>query len=87
MDQVERYNPPPNPAKITDSRFIAYARLYGTESWELDALNPDTLDTMIGLAIKQYLDPAAWDESGIKEMEYIDQLRDVRDRWSDIVNA
>lgn len=37
MDQIRRYNPPPNPAKITDSRSTAYIDLHGDESWELDA--------------------------------------------------
>jgi hypothetical protein len=40
MDQVEHYGPPPNPAKITDSRCAGYIRNYGEESWELDALEP-----------------------------------------------
>lgn len=38
MDQVELYNPPPNPAKLTDCRATKYIEEYGDESWELDAL-------------------------------------------------
>lgn len=34
-DQIEQYNPPPNPAKITDSRALAYIAEFGSESWEL----------------------------------------------------
>ena len=34
MDQVEKYSPPPNPAKISDSRFNDYANKFGDESWE-----------------------------------------------------
>jgi len=40
MDQVELYGPPPNPAKLTDSRCEAYMEEHGNESWELDALEP-----------------------------------------------
>lgn len=47
MDQVETYNPPPNPAKMTDSRYESYAREYGDESWELDALDPSVLNELI----------------------------------------
>ncbi len=47
MDQVEQYDPPPNPAKLTDSRAAGYIEEYGHESWELDALDPDTLDNLI----------------------------------------
>ena len=31
MDQVREYSPPPNPAKITDSRAEAYIQEYGDE--------------------------------------------------------
>ena len=31
MDQITQYDPPPNPAKETDSRFAAYKELYGDE--------------------------------------------------------
>jgi hypothetical protein len=40
IEQVEEYNPPPNPAKEKDSRFAKYAAQFGTDSWELDALSP-----------------------------------------------
>lgn len=52
MDQVQQYNPPPNPAKVTDSRFKAYQEEYGDESWELDALEPSVLVDLIGEHIK-----------------------------------
>lgn len=38
MNQIGTYNPPPNPAKITDSRASKYIDEYSNESWELDAL-------------------------------------------------
>lgn len=47
MNQIERFNPPPNPAKITDSRYRGYITEYGEESWELDALDPRTINELI----------------------------------------
>lgn len=47
MDQVRRYHPPPNPAKLTDSRCAAYVREFGDESWELDALEPVVITALI----------------------------------------
>lgn len=47
MDQIQEHQPPPNPAKTTDSRFINYQALHGDESWEVDALPPDVLETLI----------------------------------------
>ncbi|MFR3489451.1 MAG: hypothetical protein ACLTTP_09615 [Alistipes ihumii] len=43
MEQIRRFNPPPNPAKITDPRAKWYIREYGRTSWELDALPPREL--------------------------------------------
>ncbi len=54
IDQIERYNPPPNPAKITDSRADKYIREFGQLSWELDALDPATLSDLITEEIDQY---------------------------------
>lgn len=51
MDQIREYNPPPNPAKITDSRANSYISEYGDESWELDALEPRVLTELIQTAV------------------------------------
>ena len=61
MDQVKRYNPPPNPAKITDSRATAYIKEFGAESWELDALDPDVLTDLIRTNIEGHLDRQLFD--------------------------
>ncbi len=47
MDQVEQYSPPPNPAKLTDSRCGTYMNKYGNKSWELDALDPKVITSLI----------------------------------------
>ncbi len=47
MDQVEEYQPPENPAKITDSRAGAYIAEHGGSSWELDALEPQVLVDLV----------------------------------------
>lgn len=47
MNQVQTYNPPPNPAKLTDSRCGKYIDQFGNESWELDALEPQMLNQLI----------------------------------------
>ncbi len=67
MDQIERYNPPPNPAKLTDSRCGKYIREYGYESWELDALEPSVLDNLISETILCYLDKDLYDTMARKE--------------------
>lgn len=61
MDQVLRYDPPPNPAKITDSRAGKYIDEWGNESWELDALEPAVIDELIEDEILSHLDRDQWD--------------------------
>jgi len=56
MQQIKEYDPPPNPAKETDTRAAGYIAGYGSRSWELDALKPETLDALITAAIKNSLD-------------------------------
>jgi hypothetical protein len=55
------YNPPPNPAKITDSRCQGYINIYGKTSWELDALPPDVLEELIENRVSEYLDEDEWE--------------------------
>lgn len=47
-DQILEYAPPPNFAKQTDARFMAYMAATGLdESWELDALDPFVMEALI----------------------------------------
>lgn len=61
MAQVERYNPPPNPAKESDSRSASYIAEYGPKSWELDALDPGELDALITRHVRAHIDARIWD--------------------------
>jgi hypothetical protein len=67
MDQVQEYDPPPNPAKLTDSRAEKYVDEFGPESWELDALEPQVLNELITSHIETYVrrdlyDARRWEE-------------------------
>ena len=59
-DQIEEHNPPPNPAKATDARFLAYRRRHGVSSWELDALPPTVLNDIAVGEIVKHVDKKAW---------------------------
>lgn len=56
MEQVKEFNPPPNPAKITDSRCSSYIQKYGNNSWELDALEPQVIHDLITHEVGYYAD-------------------------------
>ena len=55
-EQVEEYNPPPNQVKYSDSRTLEYVKRHGIKSWELDALNPQSLQDILRKGITKYLD-------------------------------
>jgi len=59
VDQVRQYNPPPNPAKMTDPRATGYVAKHGQQSWEVDALRPDVLARIIRTAFKRTVDEKA----------------------------
>lgn len=55
--QIERYNPPPFPAKETSSRYESYVREHRLrDAWELDALRPEVLAGLIQSAVSPHFD-------------------------------
>ncbi len=81
MDQVEQYDPPPNPAKESDSRFEGYAAEHGDESWELDALNPTVIDQLIRDALEEKIDPEPWQAAKDAEAENRALLESTSENW------
>lgn len=75
MAQVEQFNPPPNPAKLTDSRAKGYIDKFGDSSWELDALPPRELNRIIERAILSVLDVDKMDEVKAREEQDKERLR------------
>ena len=69
-DQIQKYDPPPNPTKMSDSRAPAYVEIYGKESWELDALDPKTLDKLVTDTVLEYRDDEDAYE-GVREQERV----------------
>lgn len=84
MDQVRKYNPPPNPAKLTDSRCKGYMEEHGDESWELDALEPRVIEALIRTQIEGLLDDKAWTAACRLQNEQREQLQKVSDNWTEI---
>jgi hypothetical protein len=85
MDQVTQYNPPPNPAKDTDSRAVDYIAKYGTESWELDALEPTVIVNLIRDAVTPLIRQKNWKAAVKAEERGRNNLQRVSNNWDDIV--
>lgn len=77
MDQIEELKPPPNPAKLTDSRVHGYIKQYGHESWELDALDPVYIDRLIKTETSVLLNRDQWDEDLAKEKRMKEALAKI----------
>lgn len=70
-EQVEEYDPPPNPAKMRDPRAAEYVDKHGATSWEVDAIPPDALDRIIREALDDVVDAEKMEE--IKAQEKLDK--------------
>lgn len=86
MDQIEQYAPPPNPAKLTDSRATKYIDAHGYESWELDALPPDVLDQLIVDELATLMDPYLFEDAKIREAQYRRRISDLLLRHGDVLD-
>lgn len=84
MDQITTLNPPPNPAKITDSRFAGYQAKYGTSSWELDAVSPDELVDIIKDEIRTELDRPLFDERLRAQEKGREPYINLSNNWDEI---
>ncbi len=87
MDQIKQYDPPPNPAKLTDARANSYVNKYGDESWELDALEPKVLIALIKKEVKKLRDQKLWDEYVVQEEKEKETLKLVSGDWQTAVDA
>lgn len=67
IEQVNRYKPPPNPAKLTDARAVGYIEKFGPSSWELDALEPSVIAAVIRDAVDRVRDLDKWEEAVERE--------------------
>lgn len=86
MNQVITYNPPPNPAKITDSRCGKYIDQYGEESWELDALEPQMLTKLITNEVTALRDDAIYQAICDREEAEKRELQTVADEYQKVIS-
>ena len=92
MEQVEEFNPPPNPTKLSDSRADGYIAAHGYECWELDALDPNVISRLIEDNVLEHRDEREY--MRVKRVEddertQLERLRDgygaLSENWDDIV--
>jgi len=86
MDQVERYAPPPNPAKETDTRYARYVQEFGHECWELDALDPAFIADLIRTEIEALIDHDRWNLAMAEEEQHRAALANASANWAKVEN-
>lgn len=83
-DQIERYTPPPNFAKVTDSRASVYIAEFGLDSWELDAMEPAVLAELVRSAVLAVRDEDVYNDTVERQEEERRQLAVVTQHWDTI---
>jgi len=86
IEQVRKFNPPPNFAKESDSRYKGYVDLYGEECWELDALDPDVIGGLIRDEIEDILDLDAFSRAVQHEEQNKEFVQRVSENWAKVEN-
>jgi hypothetical protein len=85
MDQIRQYEPPPNYAKASDSRSEGYVEQYGTECWELDALDPSVIQSVVEDAVQeQVTSRESFAARKEERKEQRERLGEVSDRWTEL---
>ncbi len=69
MEQIRKYDPPVNPAKLSDTRSRDYIAEHGEYSWELDAIEPKELERISEEAVLDCIDIDIYNSMVDKEEE------------------
>lgn len=81
MSQILRYNPPPNPTKLSDSRAKEYLKEHGEECWELDALTPNVVEELITAEVSKYINITKQNEIVGEERTHKKVLEKLMSNW------
>jgi hypothetical protein len=76
FDQVQKLSLPENPVKKTDTRSGAFMRKYGAGCWELDALEPATLEGIVRDGIIELFDGGIREKNLAEKRAYVTGKRE-----------
>lgn len=84
-EQVQTFNPPPNPTKLTDSRAAGYLKDFGETCWELDALDPEYISNLVAEAVMAVRDDNEWDAAMLEQQSHRNNLLNISKYWDKAV--
>ena len=85
MNQINEFDPPPNPTKVTDARSLGYITRFGHECWELDALEPKVITRIITEEVTALMDESLFSEVEEKEQRDKDDIEAISANYRDVV--
>lgn len=85
MDQIEEFNPPPNPTKLSDARSNGYIRRYGRECWELDALEPKVITKLIKDEVCELIDFNLFTAISEREEQDKANIQEICNRYDEVI--
>lgn len=86
MEQIDTFNPPPNPTKLSDARATGYIAEYGHECWELDALEPKIITALIKDEVTALADLSLF--ARVEHQENTDKgnIQKICDRYEEVID-
>jgi hypothetical protein len=85
-EQVDRYNPPPAPVKLSSSRADQYVIDHGHEVWELDALEPTVMADLIRDNVQADTDVALLEALNLRTENEKAELRQLYNQYDDVID-
>lgn len=70
---------PPNPTKLTDTRSNGYIKKFGKTCWEVDALKPQVLTSLVESHVEEQIDMDLYNQSMAQEAEDLEKLQSFID--------
>jgi len=86
-EQVKQYELPPAPVKLTDARAAKFVEKHGNEVWELDALEPNVLQSTIQEEIVKHIDGDLWAETRERIEHERDEIETTIDGWFEVLRS
>lgn len=77
-EQIYQFDLPPNPAKSSDPRAKKYYKEHGSESWEVDGLDPPDMVDILTKAIEENIDIDLFNAMVNYETEERNKLKDIK---------
>lgn len=84
-EQIRKYNPPPAPVKMKDTRSTKFIETHGTQVWELDALDPQIIADLYAEQIEALTDFDLVHEEKRREAVEKSMLYSVYQNWHRVV--